>query len=104
MLDPRCRLIRNEIRRSLRDLLSPVNMVVNIGAGHAPYRAFFTSSGYIAVEVDRTHRPVVIGDVMSLPFANNTVQLVLLTEVLEHVPKPEEAVCEVARILEQGGW
>jgi SAM-dependent methyltransferase len=104
MLDPRRRLIRNEIRRSLRNLLPPVNMVVDIGAGHAPYRAFFTSRGYIAVEVNRTHRPAVIGDVMSLPFANNTAQLVLLTEVLEHVPKPEEAVCEVARILEQGGW
>lgn len=42
--------------------------------------------------------PMFFGDVTRLPFADNSVDLVVGLEVLEHVPSPERALAEVARV------
>ena len=40
---------------------------------------------------------------VSLPFQNATFDVVLSTEVIEHVPHPPTAVREFARVLKSGG-
>jgi len=40
----------------------------------------------------------------SIPLASNSVDLVLCTEVLEHIQQDEAALDDVARILAPGGW
>lgn len=47
-------------------------------------------------------RPVV-GSVMSFSFQDATFDVVLSTEVIEHVPHPPTAVREFARVLKSGG-
>jgi 2-polyprenyl-3-methyl-5-hydroxy-6-metoxy-1,4-benzoquinol methylase len=47
-------------------------------------------------------RPAV-GSVMSLPFADATFDVVLSTEVIEHLPQPSLAIREFARVLKPGG-
>lgn len=47
-------------------------------------------------------RPVV-GSVVSLPFPDATFDVVLSTEVIEHVTHPPDAVKEFARVLKPGG-
>ena len=42
--------------------------------------------------------PAAFGDVAALPFADRSFDLVLAIEVLEHVPRPEAAVREIARV------
>jgi 2-polyprenyl-6-hydroxyphenyl methylase/3-demethylubiquinone-9 3-methyltransferase len=44
------------------------------------------------------------GDLLHLPFADATADIVLLADVLEHVPSVERAVAEAARILRSGGY
>jgi SAM-dependent methyltransferase len=40
----------------------------------------------------------------SIPLVSRTFDLVLCTEVLEHIAEHEEALNEIARILNPGGW
>lgn len=44
----------------------------------------------------------VISDIAQLPFATETFDVVLCTEVLEHVPEPTRAVKEMVRVLRGG--
>ncbi|MCJ7933546.1 MAG: class I SAM-dependent methyltransferase [Chryseobacterium sp.] len=42
-------------------------------------------------------------DLMNIPFENNTFDLIISTEVFEHIPDPYKAFHEVHRILKKGG-
>jgi 2-polyprenyl-3-methyl-5-hydroxy-6-metoxy-1,4-benzoquinol methylase len=45
----------------------------------------------------------VVGDVAALPFADGSFDVVVCTEVIEHVAAPRRAVGELARVLAPGG-
>ena len=47
--------------------------------------------------------PYVSADVQRLPFADATFDLVAMHAVLEHVPRPEQALQECLRVLRTGG-
>jgi SAM-dependent methyltransferase len=43
------------------------------------------------------------GNVLSLPFADNSFDFVIASEILEHVPADTAAMSEIARVLKPGG-
>jgi len=45
-----------------------------------------------------------VGDLYSLPFEDGSVDAVVLREVIEHVKTPMRAVCEIFRVLCDGGY
>ena len=45
----------------------------------------------------------VVGDLGQLPFCAGTFDLALCLEVLEHLPEPQQALTELARVLRSGG-
>jgi len=45
----------------------------------------------------------IVGDACNLPLASNSLDALVVCEVLEHVLKPEEMVSEVMRVLRPGG-
>jgi len=55
-----------------------------------------------AVGMYRT-RPDVFADARALPFPAASLQGVILKDVLEHVPGPEQVLSEIARVLSAGG-
>ncbi|MCB9653673.1 MAG: class I SAM-dependent methyltransferase [Deltaproteobacteria bacterium] len=80
--------------------------VLDIGCGLQPYRPMLGPGVSEYVGLDREGaltNPTVVGDAYPLPFEDATFDVVLATQVFEHVPEPEQAVSEAARVLRAGG-
>lgn len=45
----------------------------------------------------------VAGSILEIPFSNNTFDIVVSSEVIEHTPAPLEAITELHRVLKPGG-
>jgi ubiquinone/menaquinone biosynthesis C-methylase UbiE len=52
----------------------------------------------LAAEWTELGIPMFFGDVTRLPFPDDSVDLVVGLEMLEHVPRPSEALAEIARV------
>jgi glycosyltransferase involved in cell wall biosynthesis/SAM-dependent methyltransferase len=88
--------------------LSPGARVIDIGAGDAPYRDFFSHVEYITVDWEHSshagaQRSDIIASADSLPFADASADAVLMTELLEHVSVPSAVLREAARVLRPHG-
>jgi len=82
--------------------------VVDAGSGRGPHRAVLTEHGcdVLSLDVeDRGEGVDLIGDIQSMPdIASGSVDGVVCTQVLEHLPRPCEALSEFARVLRPRGW
>lgn len=86
----------------------PGASVVDVGAGDSPYRELFEHASYTATDWEHSpHEGVRATDIVasaeSIPVADESFDVVLLTQVLEHVPEPPAVVSELHRILRAGG-
>lgn len=81
--------------------------LLDVGCGNRPYQAIFMdrASCYIGLERDRRryNKVDVWGDALILPFEDGVFDTVLSNQVLEHVPEPQLALMEAARVLHDGG-
>jgi SAM-dependent methyltransferase len=84
--------------------------VLDAGAGTAPYRPYFAHCDYKTQDFGQT--PALAGqytkldyegDITSIPAPDAFFDVILCTEVLEHVPRPIDVLQEFARILKPGG-
>lgn len=46
---------------------------------------------------------VVLGDALRLPYADETFDCVIASEILEHIPQDDAAIAELVRVLKVGG-
>ena len=77
---------------------NPRNVLIDLGSGNRRLASYALSLDYTPFEqVD------VVGDVSQLPFCSDSVDGVVVQEVLEHVPDPFRVMREIQRILKPGG-
>jgi SAM-dependent methyltransferase len=81
--------------------------VLDLGAGDAPYRELFDHTRYVTSDWDQSvhvggRHADVVARAWELPIDAASVDLVLCTQVLEHVPKPQAVLNEIARVLRKG--
>lgn len=74
---------------------------LDIGAQNGPYAAFFPNR--LALDIRRGPGVQVRGDAQALGLTSATFDVVLCTEVLEHLPEPQRAIDEIFRVLKPGG-
>jgi ubiquinone/menaquinone biosynthesis C-methylase UbiE len=92
------------------DGLAP-RVVVEIGAGegriterltarfpHATVVGLDLPDTNLAEEWDDIDVPMFFGDATRMPFVDRSIDLVVGLEVLEHVPQPERALADIARV------
>jgi SAM-dependent methyltransferase len=84
--------------------------VLDAGAGPCRYKPLFEHCHYKTQDFGRyegdTHhygQLDYVGDITQIPVSDGYFNCVLCTEVLEHIPEPEMAIREFARILKPGG-
>jgi SAM-dependent methyltransferase len=82
---------------------SPV--LLDIGCGNKPYADLFLDWKHIGINpsIDDAS-PDIVGDAMCLPLGAATADMVLCTQVLEHVSRPWELISECQRVLKPGGF
>ncbi|MBI3321371.1 MAG: class I SAM-dependent methyltransferase [Candidatus Omnitrophica bacterium] len=86
-------------------------VLVDIGCGQKPFDQIFRTqvTTYVGIDHPLTVHPLngsradVLATIMQLPLRSQSVDTVLLTEVLEHLPEPVAALRELHRLLKPGG-
>jgi SAM-dependent methyltransferase len=81
--------------------------VLDVGCGHMPYYPLFeaVAADYVGTDVTPDAGPRIrhVCPVERLTVPDASFDLVICTQVLEHVRRPEEALAEIARVLRPGG-
>ena len=101
-------LIRKGLHEFIKDNLSSreLGLVVDVGAGRAPYRGLLKCKKYVGIDIERRGdvENLIIADInKDIPIDSESVDVVILTEVLEHLRNPNRAMEELCRILKPGG-
>lgn len=85
-------------------------ILVDIGCGNGLLKQKISDlDQYIGIDYPKTvalgysGNPDIFADASKLPFTNSSVDTVLLFDILEHVPEPDQTIGEVARILSKDG-
>lgn len=108
--------IRDEWIKKIANEIPPGSKVVDVSSGNRPYMELFSHCEYFSHEFEgnenindtfRAKRDETkhdfVGDITSLPIENESFDVVLCTEVFEHVPEPIEAMRELVRVCKKGG-
>jgi len=79
--------------------------VLDIGGRYQPYRPLLGNrvGKYVAIDLLQTPLVNVIADGQRLPFASETFDLVMATQVFEYFGDPHQGAREVFRVLKPGG-
>ena len=102
------RLILAALRANLQHFSG---VVLDVGCGHKPYKPLLLSPAsrcekYIGLDLPENlyEAPDLAWDGETIPLGDASIDSVLLTEVLEHCPRPAEVLKEISRVLKNGGF
>lgn len=88
--------------------LAPGAVVLDVGAGEAPYRELYAGYDYRTSDwAGTSHAPTTPVDYVApahdLPLAEASVDAIVCTQVLEHLAEPLDVLREFQRVLVPGG-
>jgi len=93
--------------------------ILDAGAGEQQYRKFCSHLDYTSQDFNEykgignheglqtgvwdTSKTDIVSDILSIPIEKNSFDVILCTEVFEHIPNPIAAIDEFYRLLKPGG-
>lgn len=81
--------------------------ILDIGGKKKNKRGLFDISHFSSkvkyVNIDRTTEPDIVSDAKSIPLPDNSFDVVILGEILEHLPDPLAVLTEARRLLKPQG-
>lgn len=106
-LNPSRRRLAEFVQRAA-DSVPSGSLVLDAGAGDCRYRVHFArhdyeSADFAAVDKDYSGNLTYVCDLREIPVEDQRYDLVLLTQVLEHIPEPGRVLGELRRVLKPGG-
>jgi SAM-dependent methyltransferase len=106
-------LTRHQLSTAIIKIVSPllknVNSCLDVGCGERPYEYLFVKDSYVGVDIQDSGRPLDMKqpdhfyDGRTLPFKDSSFDLVLSTQVLEHVQEPLALIAEMVRVCKDDG-
>lgn len=96
---------------ALRKLKLPINnsdIVLDVGSGSNPHPRSdilldrLDSARHRGGDAMLIDRPAVIGDAVKLPFKDKSIDFIIASHVLEHIPDPEQFLLELQRVGKAG--
>ena len=110
--NPVSRVMKAELFIKYFDIIDKRQSVLDYGSGDGPYKKMLTEyfDNYLAADYEVTNlkhnnRPdIAIDDNQKVNVDDNSFSCVVLSEVLEHMYKPHDALKEMKRILVPGGY
>lgn len=104
-LDPPRTSVQYAVRKPLVGWLRAQDVagkrVLDVGAGDRPYRELFPTA--VAFDLPGNADADLHGQIDALPLEDESFDVVLCLQVLEHVPDPAAAVRELRRVTAPGG-
>jgi SAM-dependent methyltransferase len=78
--------------------------ILDYGCGGSPYRSLFPNSDYVRADFTPCEGlDFLLPSDSAVPAADGSFDMVISTQVLEHVPKPANYIAECFRVLAPGG-
>jgi len=98
------RWLEEEAERAARDFGR--FRVLDVGCGKKPYFPYFAAAvdEYVGIDIDMDNPMAdMLAPVEDLPVEDESFEVVLCTQVLEHAGVPDQAVTELYRVTKPGG-
>lgn len=95
-------------------IISNGSKVLDVGAGGCPHRKLFSHCEYFSQDFVQLSDSQIqnemgygkidyVSDILNIPVPDKSFDVILCTEVIEHIPDPISAIKEISRILKPGG-
>jgi SAM-dependent methyltransferase len=98
---PHVEFLRNEARE-----IPAGSSVLDVGAGTAPFRELFVHTRYVTCDWEQSgydEEVDIRAPATDIPVEDGSFDVIVCTEVLEHVPEPSVVLAELHRVLRDGG-
>jgi SAM-dependent methyltransferase len=89
--------------------IAPASKVLDAGAGSRPYQKYFSHTQYQSTDFEDAFNQAAkknhdfICSLDKIPQPDNTYDVIINTQVLEHVANPQAVINEFYRVLKNGG-
>jgi SAM-dependent methyltransferase len=82
-------------------------LVLDAGAGDAPYQSLYSHTDYETADfeqVDKSYaQTTYVCDLKEIPVEDCRFDYIIFTQVMEHLPEPQQVLAELSRVLQPGG-